>query len=71
MALPMFDVTTDPGPSFTALLDAEGYAGMTAGDLPGTIPHATTVVALRYADGVADRNGRSRACDPLRNLGGR
>ena len=52
MALPMFDVTTDPGPSFTALLDAEGYAGMTAGDLPGTIPHATTVVALRYADGV-------------------
>ena len=52
MALPMFDATTDPGPSFTALLQAEGFAGLTTGDLPGTIPHATTVVALRYADGV-------------------
>jgi proteasome beta subunit len=52
MALPMFDATSDPGPSFTALLQAEGFAGLAQGDLPGTIPHATTVVALRYVDGV-------------------
>jgi len=52
MALPLFDVTTDPGPSFTSLLQASGVSSLATGDLAGTIPHATTVVALRYADGV-------------------
>ncbi len=52
MGLPMFDAASDPGPSFTSLLQASGLDALPGGDLAGTVPHATTVVALRYADGV-------------------
>lgn len=52
MALPMFDATSDPGPNFSALLDHQGLEGIQDAGLASAIPHATTVVALRYEDGV-------------------
>ena len=58
MALPMFDPTEAPGPSFTEVLRRVGLdpfapvldAGASAA--PFEIRHGTTIVALRYADGV-------------------
>jgi proteasome beta subunit len=55
MSLPFFSADADPGPSFVELLSRAG-AGPRWGDLPGGTPleltHGTTVVAVRYADGV-------------------
>src|SRR5689334_7213740 len=66
MSLPSFPIGADPGPSFYELLQrsgvgpeplaravAEAASGATdvAGRL-GAVTHATTIVALRYADGV-------------------
>ncbi len=51
MGLPLFRPTQDPGPSFLGLTEALGVApewGPTASD----VPHATTVIAVRYAQGV-------------------
>ena len=56
MGLPLFPVNDDPGPSFSALLKKihgdqpriDGI-GAAANDL---ITHGTTIVALRFADGV-------------------
>src|SRR5580765_1804196 len=54
--LPMFDAVHDPGPSFADLL-----RHVAPHQLPGAgvehpltieVPHGTTIVALRYADGV-------------------
>jgi proteasome beta subunit len=56
MTMPSFDPRDDPGASFTELLRRSGVASMPA--LPTdvardlVVPHATTCVALRYADGV-------------------
>jgi proteasome beta subunit len=58
MALPMFDPTEAPGPSFTEVLRRVGLdpfapvhdAGPSAA--PFEIRHGTTIVALRYAEGV-------------------
>ncbi|HVB90895.1 MAG TPA: proteasome subunit beta [Acidimicrobiales bacterium] len=57
MALPLFPPESDPGPDFVGLLrltsggsEAAARAGETTPPFPVT--HATTVVALRYADGV-------------------
>lgn len=63
MGLPIFGPGDDPGPSFVALLRSSdpsalplvGRAGsLRIGDADGSLPvrHGTTVVALRYADGV-------------------
>ncbi|MFM7225803.1 MAG: proteasome subunit beta [Actinomycetota bacterium] len=56
--LPSFTATTDPGPSFAGLLRvvaphllAPGVTGAASGPLTD-VPHGTTVVAIRYADGV-------------------
>ena len=54
--VPRFDPTTDPGPSFIELLRRSGLGGATQplaadGDIPA-ITHGTTVVAVRYRDGV-------------------
>ena len=58
MAMPMFPIGSDPGSSFPELLRRVGlspnYDG--AGELH--VPHATTCVALRYADGVVMAGGR-------------
>lgn len=52
MGLPMFSASTDPGPSFTALLKATGLQlpVETTGELE--VPHGTTCVAVKFADGV-------------------
>ncbi len=52
VAMPFFDPTTDPGSNFPELLRRSGLGP--AIDVSGAIgvPHATTCVALRYADGV-------------------
>ena len=55
MTLPIFRADDDPGPSFVDVLRRAGHDTRWA-DLPdGTdvkVPHGTTVVAVRYADGV-------------------
>src|SRR5262245_5144264 len=56
-ALPLFATSSDPGPSFADLLRRVSPHQMPGGVVPGTsapldVPHGTTVVAIRYADGV-------------------
>ena len=53
MALPLFPPTEDPGPDFSRLLRGSGVsAAPQAGDLALSVRHATTVVALRFANGI-------------------
>jgi proteasome beta subunit len=55
VALPLFPPESDPGPDFVGLLrlTGNGAAGAGGGEAaPFPVTHATTVVALRYADGV-------------------
>ncbi len=53
MSMPLFRPGDDPGSSFPELLRRLGLTPPDAsGPLPTGIPHATTCVALRYADGV-------------------
>ncbi len=51
MALPVFHPTEDPGPDFVSLLRRTGLPALPA-DASLTVPHATTVVALRFAEGI-------------------
>jgi proteasome beta subunit len=54
MSMPFFVPGDDPGASFPELLRRAGlspYASAAGGALP-IVPHATTCVAIRYADGV-------------------
>ena len=56
MSMPIFPIGADPGSSFPELLKRVGLApeldlsGDALGDM--MVPHATTCVALRFADGV-------------------
>jgi proteasome beta subunit len=61
LALPLFGATDDPGPSFTELLRRIGSAlpdlprsasGTSGSGVPAGVPHGTTVLAVRYSDGV-------------------
>ena len=53
MALPLFAPTDDPGPDFASLLRRSGMPALpAASELSPPVRHATTVVALRFADGV-------------------
>jgi proteasome beta subunit len=56
MSMPFFSPGDHPGASFVELLGRVGMAPFPESAGPGTqapnIPHATTCVALRYADGV-------------------
>jgi len=57
VALPIFPPERDPGPDFVGLLRltsgrADGDARAVEVGAPSALPHGTTVVALRYADGV-------------------
>lgn len=60
MNLPLFEPTDDPGPSFIGLLNKIGLANAPIPNAahahqpvsPLAIPHGTTVVSIRYADGV-------------------
>jgi proteasome beta subunit len=53
VTLPLFPVQEDPGPNFLQLLNRLGPPAPvpTSGSLP-EMRHATTVLALRYADGI-------------------
>ncbi len=54
-ALPLFSPNIDPGPSFSELLRqvSPNQLPSAGGSMAGLdIPHGTTVVAVRYADGV-------------------
>jgi proteasome beta subunit len=54
MAMPMFRPGDDPGSSFPDLLRRIGATGeaLPRGDHVLDVPHATTCIALRFADGV-------------------
>jgi proteasome beta subunit len=52
VALPIFHPVEDPGPDFTSLLRKSGTPVIRQAEMPLTIRHATTVVALRFADGI-------------------
>jgi proteasome beta subunit len=56
MTLPLFRPGDDPGPDFTQLLRRLGHDPLGPTDLPQSSSfvdvHGTTIVALRYADGV-------------------
>ena len=54
MSMPMFTPGTDPGSSFPELLKRVGFAPSAPVAMHGemVVPHATTCVALRFADGV-------------------
>ncbi|HET9692651.1 MAG TPA: proteasome subunit beta [Acidimicrobiales bacterium] len=56
MSLPMWSPREDPGPSFTDVLRRSGLDPFRAPDAhdgaPFDIRHGTTIVAIRYADGV-------------------
>lgn len=51
MGLPLFGPAEDPGPHFDAFARAAGLAPE-FGAAPGAVAHATTVVAVRYVNGV-------------------
>ncbi len=52
--MPIFDPVSDPGSNFPELLRRVGLTPGVTADLGGSldVPHATTCVALRFADGV-------------------
>ncbi len=50
MGLPLFSPSEDPGPSFVHFAEMSGLLTMPERAIDA--PHATTVVALRYAEGV-------------------
>ena len=52
MAFPFFPPDDDPGPSFTALLRRSGLGPSAPGGKVEGVTHGTTVMAIRYADGV-------------------
>jgi proteasome beta subunit len=54
MTLPWFTTGNDPGPSFSELLRATGMDAPVTGDRQTdlNVTHGTTIVAIRYADGV-------------------
>ncbi len=54
MTLPLFGPNDDPGPNFAGLLRRAGLAApaLSSSDSLPQLPHATTVVAIRYRDGV-------------------
>jgi proteasome beta subunit len=50
--MPFFDPASDPGSSFPELLRRSGLGAAIGASGTIDVPHATTCVALRYADGV-------------------
>jgi proteasome beta subunit len=52
MAFPFFPPDDDPGPSFAALLQRTGLVSTAPTERLEGVTHGTTVIAIRYADGV-------------------
>jgi proteasome beta subunit len=65
VALPLFDPSTDPGPDFSALIQRSGVTMPTIGDHDLQLAHATTVVALRFAEGVVMAGDRRATAGTL------
>ena len=72
MNLPLFPPTDDPGPSFSSLLRRlQGEPGSFPVNDPAAITHGTTIVALRYGDGVVmagDRRATAGSTIAHRNM---
>jgi proteasome beta subunit len=51
VGLPLFSADGDPGPSFWHFAEGAGLTGEMSGS-PSEVPHATTVIAVRYDEGV-------------------
>src|SRR5688572_7464681 len=52
MPFPFFKPDDDPGPSFAALLERVGYTPSVPAEKLEGVTHGTTVIAIRYGDGV-------------------
>ena len=52
MSFPFFPPDDDPGPSFAALLERTGYTPTVPTEKLEGVTHGTTVIAIRYGDGV-------------------
>ncbi len=52
MSFRFYSPDDDPGPDFAALLRASGDGSGPSIDLSGDVPHGTTCVAIRFAEGV-------------------
>jgi proteasome beta subunit len=52
MAFPFFKPDDDPGPSFAALLERTGHQPKAPTEKLDNVTHGTTVIAIRYSDGV-------------------
>ncbi|MEI8126382.1 MAG: proteasome subunit beta [Actinomycetota bacterium] len=52
MGLPLFDISSDPGPSFSAFLTASNMTTPTRTSASEELAHATTVVAIKCTQGV-------------------
>ena len=52
MSFPFFPPDDDPGPSFAALLERTGYNPAVPTEKLEGVTHGTTVIAIRYGDGV-------------------
>jgi len=52
VALPIFNPVDDPGPDFASLLRRSGVPVVSVSETALTVRHSTTVVALRFADGI-------------------
>lgn len=50
--MPFFDPASDPGSNFPELLRRSGFGPVADGTGDMAVPHATTCVAVRFADGV-------------------
>lgn len=62
MGLPLFSATSDPGPNFYEFMNTTGSKPFVDGS-HDEVTHATTVIAVRYADGVvmiADRQATAQ-----------
>ena len=62
MGLPLFDASSDPGPSFFQFAQTQGLLPELSNNENERSAHATTVIALKYSDGVimvADRQATS------------
>jgi len=71
MTLPLFTPADDPGPSFTALLQRLNGDPVRFEVDPSVITHGTTIVAVRYADGVVmagDRRATAGSTIAHRNM---
>ena len=70
MNLPTFSPGDDPGPDFARLVRNSGLsAPVPSGDATLAVPHGTTCLAVRFADGKRDELFPSKASEALGQQG--